>query len=110
MPFVNKRCLAPMLYASFMMLWIAGASAQPASGPVTVTEPVSEQFRLLLSDPRVQTALTEIEANEPETLAEQVRLTEIPAHLFMSSAALSTIFSKCLTAACPMRTSIPKAM
>ena len=82
MPFVNKRCLAPMLYASFMMLWIAGASAQPASGPVTVTEPVSEQFRLLLSDPRVQTALTEIEANEPETLAEQVRLTEIPAPPF----------------------------
>ncbi len=82
MPFVHKRFLAPMLCATFMMLWSAGASAQPASGPVTITEPVSEQFRLLLTDPRVQTALSEIEANEPETLAEQVRLTEIPAPPF----------------------------
>ena len=82
MPFTNKRFLAPMLCATAMMLWSAVASAQPASGPVTVTEPVSEQFRLLLTDPRVQTALIEIEANEPETLAEQVRLTEIPAPPF----------------------------
>jgi len=82
MPFVNTRCLAPMLCATFMMLWSAGVSAQSESGPVTITEPVSEQFRLLLTDPRIQTALTAIEASEPETLAEQVRLTEIPAPPF----------------------------
>ena len=82
MPFVIKRMLAPLLGISAWMLVSAVAMGQSSSGPVTVTEPVNEQFRLLLADPRVQSALADIETNEPETLAEQVRLTEIPAPPF----------------------------
>ena len=82
MPFVIKRMLAPLLGISAWMLVSAVAMGQSSSGPVTVTESVNEQFRLLLADPRVQSALADIETNEPETLAEQVRLTEIPAPPF----------------------------
>ena len=55
--------------------------AQPA-GPVTVAAEVAAQFALVAADPRVQTSLQEIAAAEPETLAEQVRITEIPAPPF----------------------------
>lgn len=55
--------------------------AQPA-GPVAVADEVAAQFALVAADPRVQQGLQEIVAAEPETLAEQVRLTEIPAPPF----------------------------
>jgi tripeptide aminopeptidase len=55
--------------------------AQPA-GPVAVADEVAAQFALVAADPRVQQGLQEIAAAEPETLAEQVRLTEIPAPPF----------------------------
>lgn len=51
-------------------------------GPVAVSEDVAAQFALVAADPRVQTTLQEIAAAEPETLAEQVRITEIPAPPF----------------------------
>lgn len=82
MPLVIKQFLTPLLSAAALLLLSTYAIGQSPSGPVMVTEQVSEQFRLLLADPRIQTALIEIEANEPETLAEQVRLTEIPAPPF----------------------------
>jgi acetylornithine deacetylase/succinyl-diaminopimelate desuccinylase-like protein len=55
--------------------------AQSAS-PVSVTGEVAAQFALVAADPRVQATLAQIEAAEPETLAEQVRITEIPAPPF----------------------------
>jgi hypothetical protein len=56
MPFVIKRMLAPLLGISAWMLVSAIAMGQSSSGPVTITEPVNEQFRLLLADPREQIA------------------------------------------------------
>ena len=82
MPFVTKRFLTPFMSAAALMLASACAFGQLPSGPVTVTAQVAGQFSLLQAYPRVQTALAEIAANEPETLAEQVRLTEIPAQPF----------------------------
>jgi len=55
--------------------------AQP-TGPVAVADAVAAQFALVAADPRVQTSLQQIAAAEPETLAEQVRITEIPAPPF----------------------------
>lgn len=82
MPRVHKRFFTQLLVAAGLLIFGAGAISQQSVGPVVVTQAVAEQFELLLNDPRVQTALAAIEANEPETLAEQVRLTEIPAPPF----------------------------
>ncbi|MDO9476421.1 MAG: peptidase M20, partial [Pseudohongiella sp.] len=82
MPRVHKRFFTQLLVAVGLLIFGAGAISQQSVGPVVVTQAVAEQFELLLNDPRVQTALAAIEANEPETLAEQVRLTEIPAPPF----------------------------
>lgn len=59
-----------------------GASALHAQ-PVVVSDSVASVFDRISADTRVQNILRDIEANEPETLAEQVRLTEIPAPPFM---------------------------
>lgn len=59
-----------------------GASALHAQ-PVVVSDSVASVFDRISADTRVQNTLRDIEANEPETLAEQVRLTEIPAPPFM---------------------------
>lgn len=56
--------------------------AQTSIGPVTATEPVEEGFQAVASDSRVRVMLERIAENEPETLAEQVRLTQIPAPPF----------------------------
>lgn len=56
--------------------------AQTSIGPVSATEPVEEGFQAVASDSRVRAMLDRIAENEPETLAEQVRLTQIPAPPF----------------------------
>ncbi len=70
-------CAAALLLA----LGLSSAHAQSA-GPVSVSDEVAAQFALVAADPRVQATLAQIEAAEPETLAEQVRITEIPAPPF----------------------------
>ncbi len=70
-------CVAALLLA----LGLNSAHAQSA-GPVSVSDEVAAQFALVAADPRVQATLAQIEAAEPETLAEQVRITEIPAPPF----------------------------
>ncbi|MDP1930656.1 MAG: M20/M25/M40 family metallo-hydrolase [Gammaproteobacteria bacterium] len=63
---------------------ITGAAlAQTSIGPVVIDSPVVAQFQGVVSAPRVIEALAAIEHNEPETIAEQIRLTEIPAPPFM---------------------------
>ncbi len=63
-------------------MFTASAQAQTTLGPVTVTGPVQQGFEAVAADSRVAAMLTRIAENEPETLAEQVRLTEIPAPPF----------------------------
>ena len=58
------------------------AQAQTSIGPISVSTDVQQSFQAVASDSRVQTMLERIAANEPETLAEQVRLTQIPAPPF----------------------------
>ncbi len=70
-------CAATLLLA----LGLNSAHAQSA-GPVSVSDEVAAQFALVAADPRVQATLAQIEAAGPETLAEQVRITEIPAPPF----------------------------
>lgn len=50
---------------------------------IPVNDSVASVFDRIATDTRVQSVLRDIEANEPETLAEQVRLTQIPAPPFM---------------------------
>lgn len=64
-------------------MFCGGVLAQTSIGPVTIDAPVAQQFQSAASDPRVIEALAAIEQNEPETIAEQIRLTEIPAPPFM---------------------------
>ena len=56
--------------------------AQTSLGPISVDTAVQRGFEAVASDSRVQTMLERIAENEPETLAEQVRLTQIPAPPF----------------------------
>lgn len=58
------------------------AQAQSTIGPITVTAPIEQGFQAVAKDSRVQVMLERIAASEPETLAEQVRLTQIPAPPF----------------------------
>ena len=75
-------CLAGC--AGMLSLPVAQAQ-QEVSGPVAVDARVSEIFQTLHGDSRVSSGLRLLQENEPETLAEQVRLTEIPAPPFMES-------------------------
>lgn len=78
----NPRRSSRALLASVLLsLGLSGAHAQ-SSGPVSVSDEVAAQFALVAADSRVQTTLAQIAAAEPETLAEQVRITEIPAPPF----------------------------
>lgn len=62
------------------------AQAQEVSGPVAVDARVEEVFQTLHNDSRVSNGLQLLQENEAETLAEQVRLTEIPAPPFREDA------------------------
>jgi tripeptide aminopeptidase len=70
-----------LLFMSAIAL-TAAAQAQTTIGPVTATTPVVQGFQAVANDSRVQAMLEQIAINEPETLAEQVRLTQIPAPPF----------------------------
>jgi tripeptide aminopeptidase len=76
-----RRSLRFPLAALLVTLGASSALAQSAD-PVRVSDEVAAQFALVAADPRVQTTLAQIAAAEPETLAEQVRITEIPAPPF----------------------------
>ncbi len=85
-PFIRRVCSVRLQAGSYaaallLVLGLNSAHAQSA-GPVSVSDDVAAQFALVAADPRVQTTLAQIAAAEPETLAEQVRLTEIPAPPF----------------------------
>lgn len=73
--------LKTLLVLSTLSIPLTG-QAQTSLGPITATASVTRGFQAVASDPRVRTMLEQIAANEPETLAEQVRLTEIPAPPF----------------------------
>ena len=67
------------LGVSVLML-VANAQAQPL---IPVDDSVASVFERIAADSRVQSILRDIEQSEPETLAEQVRLTQIPAPPFL---------------------------
>lgn len=54
-----------------------------AQTSITLDADIQENFQRLSSDERVRNALRAIADKEPETIAEQIRLTEIPAPPFM---------------------------
>jgi len=83
-PLTVCRAWSRALSLALGLLATAGSAPLLAqmTGPVTVAGEVAAQFALVAADPRVQTSLQEIAAAEPETLAEQVRITEIPAPPF----------------------------
>lgn len=83
--FIISRLRAmPFTAALLVMSSIVLSCAVQAQtiGPITATSPVAQGFQAVANDSRVQAMLERIAANEPETLAEQVRLTEIPAPPF----------------------------
>ena len=52
---------------------------------VPIDKSIRQAFQLITDDERVQLALQQIEAREPEAIQEQIRLTEIPAPPFMEA-------------------------
>lgn len=73
-----------VLMAAMVMLLIASlATAQSSIGPVTVSSDLESTFQQILGDNRVQAALQQIHDRESATIAEQIRITEIPAPPFM---------------------------
>jgi acetylornithine deacetylase/succinyl-diaminopimelate desuccinylase-like protein len=68
------------------VLWSAQLGAQtpvPVSAEVRVDSSVAVEFGQLTANAQVRAALEAIAAGEPETIAEQIRLTEIPAPPFL---------------------------
>ncbi len=63
------------------LLMISNSMAQ--SNPVPVSHSIRDGFERIAADRRVTEALQSIADNEAETIAEQIRLTEIPAPPFM---------------------------
>ena len=78
----GTACRALRLALGLLTMAVSAPLLAQAAGPVAVADEVAAQFALVAADPRVQQGLQEIAAAEPETLAEQVRLTEIPAPPF----------------------------
>lgn len=75
------RLLATCL--TLTVLACHSALAQESVGPVAIAGATGDTFEQLLSDTRVQRSLEQIQDREPDTIAEQIRLTEIPAPPFM---------------------------
>lgn len=59
------------------------ALAQDQIGPVPVSADTAETFQQLMADTRVRRSLQQLQDREPDTIAEQIRITEIPAPPFM---------------------------
>ncbi len=68
----------------FLSLLLSGTVlAQEDTVPIVpVDEPISMQLNAILADSRVQQALQQIQDREPQTVAEQLAITEIPAPPF----------------------------
>jgi len=66
-----------------VVLMASFAAAQTSIGPVTVSSDLESTFQQIVSDNRIQAALQQIHDREPATIAEQIRITEIPAPPFM---------------------------
>jgi len=64
-----------------LLLMISNAGAQ--ANPVPITDSVTEGFQRIAADSRVTAAMQAIADNEADTIAEQIRITEIPAPPFM---------------------------
>lgn len=82
---VTDRTLLALLLAG-ALLFLAStqyAMAQTRIGPVPVQEKSQETFNQLLGEERIRQRLEWIREQEPQTIAEQIRLTEIPAPPFM---------------------------
>lgn len=73
---------ARYLFLTAFLVTASAVTAQTEQTLVPVSETLRSQFETLLSDSRVQAALADIEAREPQTVQEQFRLTEIPAPPF----------------------------
>ena len=69
-----------LLAATLLQVSLPAAGQNPALVPVQ--EELASAFARVQQDPRVVAMLPRLEASEPETLAEQVRITEIPAPPF----------------------------
>lgn len=79
-----RRVSASMSTALFSLaLALLPASVLAQSGPVSVSDGVAAVFQTMRDDVRVQRVLQQLQESEPETLAEQIRLTEIAAPPFM---------------------------
>lgn len=75
------------LTAGLMLLlwgaWARAQTSQPVNADVAVDSSITVEFEQLTANARVRSALEAIAAAEPETIAEQIRLTEIPAPPFL---------------------------
>ncbi len=77
----SKFCERSVLaYCAAALLSSTSLQAQPL---IPVDDSLASVFAAISSDTRVQSTLNDIQVSEPETLAEQVRLTEIPAPPFL---------------------------
>lgn len=78
--------VAPVALSCSMLLWSAQLGAQtpvPVSADIPVDSAAAVEFEQLAANARVRAALEAIAAGEPDTIAEQIRLTEIPAPPFL---------------------------
>ncbi len=79
-----RQCFAPLTALAVVVAsLVQPLNAQPAQTLVEIDQPLAEHFARLANDSRVQAALDDIEAREPETIREQLRMTEIPAPPFL---------------------------
>ncbi len=70
--------------ASFLLIGILLCQQLSAQQSVVeIDNDIISNFQLLSADPRVRTSLEKIQQREPETIREQIRITEIPAPPFM---------------------------
>ena len=75
-----------LIIAALVLILCSGkAMTQQHQSLVPIDESIRQAFQLITDDERVQLALQQIEAREPEAIQEQIRLTEIPAPPFMEA-------------------------
>lgn len=75
-----------LIIAALVLILCSGkAMTQQHQSLVPIDKSIRQAFQLITDDERVQLALQQIEAREPEAIQEQIRLTEIPAPPFMEA-------------------------
>lgn len=84
---MKRRLLVPLLTTLIMGATLHSTVALAESSPPLVKLDTSMRaaFSPIISEPRVQAALESIALAEPESIQEQIRLTEIPAPPFMEA-------------------------